>query len=167
MHDAPLKLLRHRQRQVRGRDRLALALLRAGDEHGAQVAGAFGVREAGAQLAILFRGERLRRQAGDEQRAEADGVALDRVVGGGRRWTGGRRRAGDVHGGAPGTMLRPRAGSGAGGVGMSMVIGTVAVHRRRGDRRRRRCADAAGAERRAFALGFVENVLNAAHFSSL
>ena len=122
------------------------------------------MREAGAQLAVLFGGERLRRQARDEQRAQADGVALDRVAGD-RRRGGGRRGAvsGDVRGRRAGhDVLRAAIGSGAGGVGMSIVIGTVA----RLSGRATAGADAAVRKRGALALGLVENVLNTAHLTS-
>ena len=89
------------------------------------------MRQARAQLPVLFRRERLRREARDEHRVEACGGGRDAIAG---AEAGAALVTPDVWlAGAPGTMSRTadRSGAGggmcAGGVGMSIVIGTVAA----------------------------------------
>ena len=79
---ALLELLRHRQREVRGGQALAVALVRAGDDDGADRASVLGALDARPQRAVLLGGERLRRERRDEVRVELvlrDGLfGLDR-----------------------------------------------------------------------------------------
>ena len=72
-HDLALELLRHRQRQVRGGDRLALAAARARDHHRAQRRVLFVLRDARADGAVLLRDHRVRRDGRHERRVQ-DGV---------------------------------------------------------------------------------------------
>ena len=61
-----LVLLRHRQREVRRGQALAVALARAGDDDRAHRAAVLGAAETRPQRAVLFGGERLRRERRDE-----------------------------------------------------------------------------------------------------
>ena len=82
--DPPLEFLTHRQGEVRRRHALAFAAARARHEQQVNRAAGFGVENAGAQAAVLFRGgaalierrdERaVERSAGDDRRC---GVATD------------------------------------------------------------------------------------------